>query len=304
MAEHLFMDNFIGIGCSIAAAFFWAIAVILYRKSGESIAPMPLNLLKCLLTTGLLIPTLLAAGVDFIPRQPASTWFLLGLSGFIGIALADTLFFMALQRLNAGMTAVVDCLYLPFIMLLSFLFLNESLGIQGLFGGALVCTAILTGASFRQNAGCDTRGFLMGIFCGVAAVFLIAVSIVMVKELLDTTHVLWVSFVRMAAGTTGLFCLAVFQGNRKKLFADLFPVTAWRTALPATFFGNYLAMLTWLVGMKYTLVSVAAILNQLSTVFIFMLSVIFLKEAPTVPRIAATILAVVGAILVASASGQ
>lgn len=298
------MENLIGIGCSIAAAFFWAIAVILYRKSGETIAPMALNLLKCLLTIGLLIPTLLIAGVDFVPRQPATTWLLLGLSGLIGITLADTIFFMALQRLNAGMVAVVDCLYLPFVMLLSHLFLSESIGWRGLTGGLLVCAAILTGASSRPTGVCRTGGFIPGLLLGMTSVLLIAASIIMVKELLPTAHVLWVSFVRMGAATLGLSGLTLFQGLRNGMPADPFPAAAFRTALPATFFGNYLAMLAWLVGMKYTLVSVAAILNQLSTVFIFILSVIFLKEVMTLPRIAATLMAVAGAILAATASGN
>jgi drug/metabolite transporter (DMT)-like permease len=51
--------------------------------------------------------------------------------------------------------------------------------------------------------------------------------------------------------------------------------------------------------MKYTLVSLAAILNQLSTVFIFLLAAIFLKEPVTVSRILAILLATVGAILAA-----
>ncbi len=56
-------------------------------------------------------------------------------------------------------------------------------------------------------------------------------------------------------------------------------------------------MIAWLAGMKYTMVSVAAVLNQLSTVFIFILAAIFLKEPVTLPRVSATILAVLGAIL-------
>ena len=49
--------------------------------------------------------------------------------------------------------------------------------------------------------------------------------------------------------------------------------------------------------MKYTMVSVAAVLNQLSTVFIFILAAIFLKEPVTLPIVSATILAVSGTII-------
>jgi drug/metabolite transporter (DMT)-like permease len=71
-------------------------------------------------------------------------------------------------------------------------------------------------------------------------------------------------------------------------------------ALPASIVGNYLAMLAWLAGYKYTLVSVAAILNQLSTIFTFILAAIFLKEPVTIPRVISIFLAICGALLTAT----
>jgi drug/metabolite transporter (DMT)-like permease len=41
---------------------------------------------------------------------------------FLGITLADNLFFIALQRLGAGLWAVVECLYLPVVIFLSAIF--------------------------------------------------------------------------------------------------------------------------------------------------------------------------------------
>jgi drug/metabolite transporter (DMT)-like permease len=62
-----------------------------------------------------------------------------------------------------------------------------------------------------------------------------------------------------------------------------------------------MAMLAWLAGFKYTLVSVAAILNQLSTIFTFILAAVFLKEPVTLPRLIAIVMAVCGALLAATA---
>ena len=296
----------IGITASIAAAFFWAVAIILFKKSGDTISPIALNLYKCLVTLLLLIPTLMIFEIEMFPRQPGYTWFLFAVSGIMGITLADTFFFMALTRIGAGMTAVVDCLYLPSVLLLSFVFLDETLGLRGMFGAMLVITAIVI-ASFRfknsRPVALPGRGQLFtGILFGVLAIFLIAGSIVMIKDLLGKTDVLWASFVRTLFGTAGLFIGTSLAKNRKKLIVELLPSRAWLTALPASVIGNYLAMLAWLVGMKYALVSVAAILNQLSTIFIFLLSALFLKEPVTVPRIIATLLAVSGALLVAGAA--
>jgi drug/metabolite transporter (DMT)-like permease len=78
------------------------------------------------------------------------------------------------------------------------------------------------------------------------------------------------------------------------------PSAAWKTALPGSIVGNYLAMLAWFAGVKYTLVSVSAILNQLTTIFTFVLAAIFLKEAVTPPKLVAIALAASGALLAAS----
>ncbi|MBN1593963.1 MAG: EamA family transporter, partial [Candidatus Coatesbacteria bacterium] len=54
----------------------------------------------------------------------------------------------------------------------------------------------------------------------------------------------------------------------------------------------------WVAGMKYTQISTAAILNQLSLLFIFVFAYFFLKEPMTPRRIFALILAFVGAAIV------
>ena len=65
--------------------------------------------------------------------------------------------------------------------------------------------------------------------------------------------------------------------------------------MPASVCGNFIALLFWVAGMKYTTASQAGILNQMSTIFIFILAAIFLKEKITVNRSIAV--AVTGACL-------
>ena len=291
----------IGILCSTGAAFFWAAAVIMFKKSGETFSPMALNLFKGVVTLLLLVPTLWIAGEALFPIRPAHDWVLFCVSGFLGITLADTFFFMALKRLGASRWAVVDCLYLPFIILTSTLFLNESIGLKGILGALLVIGAIGADACSGSSVMMSRKDFWLGLFFGVLAVTLIAGSVVMVKPLLEETSVLWASFARLLAGVAGLIVIAVIHPERREILGALLPSSAWKIVLPASIVGNYMAMLAWLAGFKYTLVSVAAILNQLSTIFTFILAAIFLKEPVTLPRTIAIVMAVSGALLAATA---
>ncbi len=289
-----------GVAYSTAAALFWALAIILFKKSGDGLTPLALNLYKGLVTLVLLVPTLVLLGIDLLPDIPVRDWAVFCLSGLIGITLADTLFFMALTRIGAGMTAVVDCLYLPTVLFLSCLFLDEALGVRGVIGALLVIAAIFVGSVSGRSARLIPRENLAsGIVMGCLAVVFLAGSIVMVKGPLEGVNVAWASFIRMLFGTLGLFLITLVRADRKRVLAELRPSPVWKTALPASIVGNYIAMLAWLAGMKYTMVSVAAILNQLSTVFVFILAAIFLKEPITLPRLTATLLAVFGAILAA-----
>ena len=290
----------IGITCSLGAAFLWALALVLFKKSGETISPMALNIFKCTVTLPLLILTLLLFNIELFPDRPLSDWIIFSLSGIFGITLADTFFFMALGRLGAGMTAVIDCLYLPLILFFSFIFLDEILGVKGLCGACLVIGAITISSAARPVVPITRKNLIQGLVLGIMAVSFLAGSIVMIKYRLKEVHFLWASFVRLLAGTIGLYLLALLHSDKKSLVAELYPSKSWKTALPASIIGNYMAMMAWLAGIKYILVSVAAVLNQLSAIFIFILAAIFLKEPITLPRLTATLLAVSGAILVAT----
>jgi drug/metabolite transporter (DMT)-like permease len=291
-----------GMAFSLTAACLWAIAIVLFKKSGDTLAPMALNLLKTTVTLALFIPTLLLVGVDLFPAKPVSDYVIFFLSGFFGIALADTLLFMSLMRIGAGMSGIVECLYLPFVIFLSFFFLGEQLGIKGMIGATLVVGGIVVCSISGRTTQLNREDLLPGIFYGIAAILLIAASIVMIKEPLGRTHILWASFARVLSGTVGLYVIALLLPRRRKLLAEFSASKSLPTAITASIIGNYMAMFSWLAGMKYTLVSVAAIFNQLSAVFIIILAAIFLKEPLTRSRVFATFLAVAGAVLTATAT--
>jgi len=292
----------IGAFCATGAALFWAMAVIMFKKSGDVLSPTALNLFKGIVTLILLVPTLWLAGIPLFPQRPIDDWLLFSVSGILGITLADNFFFMALKKLGAGLWAVVDCLYLPAIIVLSAIFLDESIGLKGLAGAALVVAAILAGSYSGLPVVVQRRDLILGICYGGLAVTLMAGSIVLVKPLLENTSVLWASFVRLLAGVAGLLIITAISSERRLILNVLIPSPSWKIALPASIVGNYLAMLAWLAGFKYTLVSVAAILNQLSTVFTFILAAVILKEPVTVPRLIAILLAVGGALMAATAA--
>ncbi len=286
---------------ALNAALFWAGAVILFKKSQGSFSPVTLNIYKSIVALVLVSGTMVLFNIPFFPDVPGNYWLLLSLSGFLGITLADLFFFIALDRLGAGLLAIVECLYLPCVLLFSFLLLDESLSPAGIAGSLLVLGAVVLGSLSRKGAEPQqpimTRATLSGLFAGFLSMIFLSSGVVIVKTVLEQTDVFWATLVRVIAGILTLGVIILCHPGRRGFFAELKFSKAWITALPASVCGNYLALLFWLAGMKYTTVSRAAILNQMSTIFIFILAAIFLGEKITLNRAVAIGLAVTGACL-------
>ncbi len=284
---------------ALTSAFLWASAVILFKKSGDVFSPVSLNIYKSLVALILVSLTMVMLNIPFFPDKPINDWLLLAVSGFIGITLADLFFFMALNRLGAGLVAIVECLYLPSVIFFSFIMLNENLSIGDIMGGILVLTAVVVGSMKKKILGetLESKIPLSGIFIGCLSMIFLACGIVMIKDLLERTDIFWATLVRVASASVSLFALILFHPRRKQYFRELKFSKAWLTALPASVIGNYLALLCWVAGMKYTTASRAAILNQMSSIFIFILAAIFLKEKITMNKSIAILLALTGACL-------
>lgn len=245
--------------------------------------------------------TMLVLGIPFFPDTTPRVWWLLILSGVLGITLADIFYFTSLNNLGAGMVAVVECLYLPCVLVFSYILLNERMGFWGIIGSALVLCAILVGAVPLKDLTSGNIGKgqnMWGICAGILAMMFVALGIVITKEALDRADVFWATFVRVAAGLVGLIPIVLFHPERMRFARELKFSKAWLNAFPATVSGNYIALVLWVAGMKYTSASRAAVLNQMSTIFIFILATVWLKEKMTAQRLAAISLAVAGAYLV------
>jgi drug/metabolite transporter (DMT)-like permease len=282
---------------ALSSGLVWAVAVILFRISGRKVHPVGLNLFKTALAFVFMAPTMLVLREPLLPNVPASSVGLLLLSGALGIAVSDTLFFHSLNRLGASLVAIIDCFYSPFVIGLSFILLGEKLEAWQLLGAGLVVSAVLTVSRDKRAVKLDGKNLAVGILYGVLAMFFVALGIVMVKPVLETVSVVWATLVRLAGGTIALLLLVPFLRGRRAIFAPLADRANWKALIPASFFGSYLSLLLWMGGMKYAKVSVAAVLNQLNTIFIVIIAAVFLKERLTGWKIAAVVLAFVGAYL-------
>lgn len=283
---------------SLLAAVSWGIAVILFKKSGETVHPVALNLYKNVLAVLLFIPTMWLFKEMFIPQLCLRDYLLLLFSGAIGIGVGDTLLFKSLNLIGAGLHSIVDCLYSPSIIGLSMIFLGERLSVLQIFGAVIIISSVLLITREKRHTEVSRRNLIRGIVLGVLAVLCIAVGIVMIKPIIGRSPLLWAIEVRLLGGVLFLCLILVFNSSRRKIVSTLISARGWGYTLASSFFGAYLAMFFWLAGMKLTQASIASALNQTSNVFVFIFAAIFLKEPMNLLRIMAIIIAFAGIYMV------
>jgi len=285
---------------AITSGLIWAVAVILYKVSGRSVHPLGLNLFKNIVALGFTVPTLIVLGEPLVPAVPLKDLGLLLLSGFLGIAVSDTFFFYSLNRLGASIVAIIDCFYSPFVIGLSYVILGERMAAWQLIGVALIITAVLAASRSTNGEPVTRQNLILGLIYGVLAMFFVAIGIVIVKPVLATESVIWATLVRLVGGAVPLALVIPLLPRRRAILAPLLERANWKAMIPASFFGSYLSLILWMGGMKYAKASVAAALNQLNTIFIVVLAALFLRERLSPWKIAAVILAFVGAYLAAT----
>jgi drug/metabolite transporter (DMT)-like permease len=283
---------------ALACALVWAFAVICFRRSGESMPPLALNLFRVGLSTALFLVTLAATGRSLFGRAPAGDYALLLGSGVVAIALSDTLFHAALNRVGAGINAVVDTLYSPFTALGAFLFLGERLDAWQVGGMALVIGSVVVASRLDPPRGTPRRTMAAGVLLGVASMASLAAGVVMAKPVLAGADVVWATAVRQVGALAVLLPAALLAPGRRARLRALRPGPGWRYAVPGTVLGSYVALIFWIAGMKHTAVGKAAVLNQTSTIYTLVLAALLLGERFTRRTALAAALALGGVLLV------
>jgi drug/metabolite transporter (DMT)-like permease len=287
---------------ALLAAVIWSNAVILLKKSGETVSPLSLSLFRVAVTSPLLILTLVVLRQPVRYEAPLTDYLILFASGIIAIAVSDTLFHKSLNMLGAGISAIVGCLYSPSVVMLAFLLIGERLNPMQLAGMALIIAAVMVAARHKPPAGAGTRQIAVGVILGALSLLAVALGIVIAKPVLNRSPVVWATAMRQIGALAALLPVALISPRRGEIFRAFRPAPEWKFTLPATFLGSYVALIAWIAGMKYTLAGIAAILNQTSTIFILIFATIFLKEPITRKKIAAAALAICGIILVTYAT--
>lgn len=283
---------------SLAAALLWAFAIILFKKSGETVSPFSLNLFRVGVSSILFLFLLTALREPLWKRAPLDDYLILFASGIIGIAVSDTLFHMSLNIVGAGITGIIGCLYAPFIIITAFILIGERIGAWQILGMVFVISGVVIISGHKPPEGTTTRMLVLGILWGVLAMATLAVGIVIAKPVLNDSPVLWATAMRQIGCLAVMLPVALISPGRGRILSVFRPVRTWKYTLGGTVIGSFFALIMWIAGMKYTEAGTAAILNQTAIIYVLIFASVFLKEPFTVRKVIASVMSIAGIVIV------
>ncbi len=283
--------DLLGAIAGLGAGASWALGSILFRRLADSSSALGLNLAKGLLGLVYLGIALLFTGVSSM--DTTSTLFLIA-SGIIGIALGDTLFFMALVRLEPRKTVLLATVGQALTVFLALVVLAERPTPWAWVG----MVAIIAGVTWVMLEQSDTPGNApdqrWGIAYGLGAALCMSVGIILAKKGVAGCSALQATAIRLAGGMAVLLIIGI---ARREVIAWLRPFAQARQLAQLAWAdvvivggGFYLSML----ALEWTDATIASVLTSTEPLFVLPLAAVMLKERISSRAIAGAVIATAG----------
>lgn len=262
------MSNLTGEFAALSAAFLWAIASVIYSRVGQQIHPLELNLFKGAIAVVLLLFTILISG-DVLPALAFDNYFLLILSGMLGIGLGDSAFLTALKYLGARRTLLMETLAPPMTAVLALFFLQEQLSFAAWCGIIATILGVVWVLSERVpgTSTYHSTYLLRGIGFGILAAIALSTGAVLSRAVFATTSIssLWAALLRL---TGGLLILIPWVSVKRHSQVKLPTLRVISAIFLASFAGTYLGIWLQQTAIKFTAAGIALTLTNTGPLFV------------------------------------
>ena len=291
-------NNYTGELFALLNAFVWGTSVVLFKiVSSKKSSAFAMNLFKNTIGFILFFFTLLVMNIDLLPPLANILYYKIIASSVLGVTISDYFLMQSLKNLQASHWAVIDCFYGPAFALAGYFFFGEILSLGDWVGILIVIFSILLFSKIEKQSH-SIKSNSKGIFFSLIAIITNIIAIILIKPLFPHVNLIWLTGFRIFAGIIpALILILVFKDIRSSL--DIFkPKRDWKYLVPASFLGTYLGMFAWICGFKYAHLGAVSAINKISTLIVFMLSIIFLKESFSIKKVLLCIAGFVGALII------
>lgn len=282
---------------ALFSALLWAMASVLLAMGARRLHVLPLNLIRCLVSTCFfwaLLP--FYGGLKALSTIPPAAWLWMVVSVLGLLVVGDTLYFRSLDLAGVSWAMPVASINPLWAVLLAALFVDEPLTGRLLVGALLVIAGIVlvsrTADPGTAERPANDRRRRIGLLLALVVSVLWAIGQVALKPATAGIHSVVANSVRQPMGMGLLLVLNLAWGrwrDLRRLDRKSLPII-----LGASFVGTGVGTLFFIMAIQMVGAGRAAVLTSTAPVMALPFSILWLKERPGRWTLAGTILTAVG----------
>jgi drug/metabolite transporter (DMT)-like permease len=290
---------------------FWAVGSVLIAVGAKRLHVVPLNLVRCLVSTTLFWTLLqFYGGFRALATIPSSAWLWLVVSVLGLLVVGDTLYFRSMDLAGVSWAMPVASINPLWSVLLAAVLVGEPLS-WSLFAGSLLVVAgiILVSRSSRQTAGelsasfveegeskRDPRAQRTGLVLALAASVLWAIGMVALKPASAGIPTVLVNSVRQPMAALMMLGLTLARRQGRELRG--LDRQSWGIILLASLLGTGIGTFFFIAAIQMIGAGRTAVLTSTAPMMAIPFSMLWLRERPTRWTLIGTVLTTAGIVLV------
>ena len=286
---------------ALLSAFLWAMASVLLTVGARRIHVLPMNLIRCVISTAFfwaLLP--FYGGLDALAAIPAAAWPWLVLSVLGLLVVGDTLYFRSMDLAGVSWAMPVASVNPLWAVLLASAFLGEPLSWTLVLGAVLVIAGVVLVSRSAMPEVADRvvdpadrrRGILLALLVSV----LWAGGQVTLKPATAGMHSVVANSVRQPLGMLILLGLTLWKGRWRAL--RKLDRRSWAVIGIASLVGTGAGSLFFVLAIQLAGAGRTAVLTSTAPLLAIPFSMLWLRERPTRWTLVGTFLTTTGIVLV------
>jgi drug/metabolite transporter (DMT)-like permease len=286
----------------LVTAVCWSFSSFFLTAAGHRIGSIMVNQYRLAFATLYLAIIHLIVFGHILPLDaPNAAWFWLGISGFIGLVIGDSLLFKSFINIGPRSTMLLMTLAPVFSTIFAMIFLKEFITL-GKIGAMLLTMVGIAWAIFNKSPNSDSgfpaRHRYIGILCGIGGAFCQAIGLVLARKGLETEIPAFsANLIRMGSATVIIWVLVTLKGNLLPSIYAAKNAKAMKSLGIAAIIGPVVGVWLSLIALRYAPVGIASTMMSTSPILLIPLSKIILKEDIHIQSIIGSIVALIGVAL-------
>lgn len=295
---NLNLTNYSGEIAALIAACLWACSSMIFSLLGRKIRSSELNLLKGVVAIVLMAAAIPITGESLTRIQPLAFWLLI-ISGVVGLGLGDTSYFESLRMIGPRRALLLTISAPPMTAILAALFLGEHLALTAWLGIGVTILGVawvITEQTPLNGVKIEPAALRAGVLFASFSALCQSIGAVLSRAALTMTDVttLQSGMWRLLAGIVVLSVWVVL--SKEKSFTWLKggnTAKMWGMIFLATVFGTFLGIWLQQIAIQKASVGIAQTLLATSPIFILPLAALS-GEKLTLRSVLGALVAMVG----------